>query len=625
MAAAPPEFTNRHGVWLQRALVAIAAVAPYLHALHAPFVFDDNIDILANDAAHHLWPPAWASTSRPVATLTFALNWIISGASPAGFRLVNIILHAAVALALRELVATLASAREPPASVHAHAQALATFSALLWAVHPLHTSAVTYIVHRYEVLASLGYLLALGAVVRASVPGARRWLWSGLACASTALACWSKEIAVTLPLSALLLDRAFLSGSFRRSLARNGVLHGGIAASCIGALVIAVRPAHSQGFGFTMLTPIDYARSQLGVVAHYVRLMFWPTGLCIDYYDWPIARSLGDVMPAGLITIGCMVTAAILLWKFPRVGFVSAWFFVLLTPTTSFLPLANELVAERRLYLALAGPAVLLALALLHATRSPRVAGATVGAAVVALGVTTAARNELYRSTARLLGDTVAKRPANVRARYNYGNALKDEGHPELALAEYRRCIQVDVGFMDSYGNAVRTAGLLGLRDPWRGNEPKDPADATLDKERANTEVAAADQLMARGDRQGAVAALHRAALLDPYLEEPEARLSLLAAFQPTPELRDGTEAVRAGFRAWALNDQKFSPSVALAVGAGLARLGRFDDAIRIVSELRNNAEASGMSELASEAHRQLDLYRKHMQWTPPTDLASPR
>ncbi|MFI5302187.1 MAG: hypothetical protein ACHREM_29200, partial [Polyangiales bacterium] len=166
-------------------LPVLAIVAVWAFTTPFPFVFDDEFDILRNDAVHALWPPRWAfGVRRPLAWLTFALNWAWSGPRPWSFRLVNIVIHALNATLLWSCtrVALTAIAAEPgDASTdrlrgadtvsttriaareaartrrfgRVEAAAIATAVATLWAIHPLHTSAVTYIVHRYETLCAL--------------------------------------------------------------------------------------------------------------------------------------------------------------------------------------------------------------------------------------------------------------------------------------------------------------------------------------------------------------------------------------------------------------------------------------------------------------------------------------
>jgi tetratricopeptide (TPR) repeat protein len=375
----------------------------------------------------------------------------------------------------------------------------------------------------------------------------------------------------------------------------------------------------SQGLHLTQLTPFDYALTQLGVIARYLRLVVWPSGLSFDYFDWPVARSLGDVMPGALVTFAALGATAVLLARRPALGLVGAWFFVLLAPTSTVLPLAGELVAERRLYLALAAPALVAALALQHLReRAPRLANGAGALTVALLALATARHNLAYRTAVGIFSDAVAARPPNVRARYNYGNALKDEGRIDLALAEYRGCMARDVGYMDAYTNAVVAGQRLGLRNPWEGHETGTVADV----ERAEAEAAPffnrSERAMQQGQRDAAVGLLREATRLAPTSMEAHARLAYVLLLDPNPAARQGAEGLRAALRAWALSGSVFDPMTGTMVAAAYAELGRFDDALRVTAQLMAFLERAGVAPLVAEHVRLRARYRRHERWAPP-------
>jgi tetratricopeptide (TPR) repeat protein len=505
--------------------------------------------------------------------------------------------------------------------VRLHARAVATWAAVLWAVHPLHTSAVTYIVHRYEIVASLFYVSALLALLRANEPGARRGSWGAAIVAFSLLACWSKETAVTLPVALFLLDAAFISGSVRAAIRKNGALHALATATCATALFAVFQPrapTSPQAFHQVVLTPVDYARTQLGVVAHYLRLIVWPTGLCSDYFDWPVARSLRDVMPGAAVTLAALAVALFLLVRAPRLGLVLAWFFLVLSPTSSVLPLSGELVAERRLYLPLLSAAALAAIGLVRlGARRPRLAASVGAALVLVLAGATAARNADYRSAVGFYADTVARRPGNARARFGLANVLKEEGRFDLALVELRACMRIEPVFRDAYWNALVAADKLGLRSPWSGDERTDPARAEQGAAAAADQMAIADRQMRGGNRTAALDALRGAVELDPRAADAWARLSMLLAFGPNRSPESGAEAVRAASRSWALKGRTLDPTLGAALGASLAEIGRFDDAVFVAENLAASAAAAGKNDIANEHKRQLERYRRKQRWTP--------
>jgi hypothetical protein len=274
-----------------------------------------------------------------------------------------LIIHVAAALTLYgALWRTLA--RLPEALFAAYARPLAFGIALLWAVHPLQTSAVTYIIQRCESLMGLFYLLTIYCVIRVTtdprVPFGEResvTTWSFLAVLCCALGMGSKEVMVTAPFVALLYDRAFVSGSFGAAFRARVRLYGwlfateGILYACVKYGSLA---GHSAGFGNAKITSWHYLLTQCRVIPYYLRLSFWPDPLVIDHLDkaW-LANSLGEVwLPGALLAIAVLVTGLGVVFN-QRWAFLGAWFFLILGPTSSFMPI-NDPVFEHRMYLPLA-------------------------------------------------------------------------------------------------------------------------------------------------------------------------------------------------------------------------------------------------------------------------------
>lgn len=222
-------------------LLLLAVGIAYSGSLQGPFVFDDVPAIVQNptlrsarDLAGLLAPPgdqAGTVGGRPVLNASFALNFASGGIRPVGYHAVNIGIHAAATLLLfgviRRTLARRARVRaseglgEPPDS--RRSLMLAFFSALLWAVHPLQTESVTYVVQRAESLMGLLYLLTLYSFVRfADRPPGRARGWALISVSACLLGMATKETMVSAPLVVFLYDRTFVSGSFRRRGAGTG-------------------------------------------------------------------------------------------------------------------------------------------------------------------------------------------------------------------------------------------------------------------------------------------------------------------------------------------------------------------------------------------------------------------
>src|SRR3989338_2627471 len=188
--AAPPSAPPRPLRWqglLFPLLIVVAGLAAYHNSFSGVFTLDDASGIIHNVRIRHLWPPSYLThTTRPLADLTFALNYALGGLNPISYHLVNLAIHLAAALVLYGLIRRTCLTERLRARWGTTASTLAVAVALLWVVHPLTTQAVTYIVQRAEALMALGYLGTLYSVVRATQsPHPGRWhLFAVLACAA---------------------------------------------------------------------------------------------------------------------------------------------------------------------------------------------------------------------------------------------------------------------------------------------------------------------------------------------------------------------------------------------------------------------------------------------------------
>src|SRR4029077_5280746 len=118
---------------------------------------------------------------------------------------------------------------------------------------------------------------------------------------------------------------------------------------------------HSAGFS-AGVSPWMYLTNQAVMVTRYLRLTVWPRDLVVNY-GWPVPMRVAEVWPQALLVCRARAAVTIALARVPRVGFLGAWFFLTLAPTSSFVPIATEVGAERRMYVPLMALAVLAVLA----------------------------------------------------------------------------------------------------------------------------------------------------------------------------------------------------------------------------------------------------------------------
>ena len=307
--SAPPQGPPP-AVGLQTFLPLLVLVSAGLLAFHnslqGPFVFDDLQSIPANPSIRGLWtalsPTPYRSVQgRPTANLSLAVNYALSGLQVWDYHAFNMAIHIAASIAMFGVVRRTLLRPSLRDRYGADAPWLAMAVALIWAVHPLQAESVTYIVQRTELLMGLFLLGTLYCLIR-GLESSHRRAWYAAAVVCCALGMGSKEVMVSAPLIVVLYDRVFLSSSFREMFRQRWGLYVGLAGTwLILAALVATTPHRRTGFAFADLTPLDYARTQAGVIVHYLKLAFWPHPLVADHDDWPVVRTTRAALPAGAV------------------------------------------------------------------------------------------------------------------------------------------------------------------------------------------------------------------------------------------------------------------------------------------------------------------------------------
>jgi tetratricopeptide (TPR) repeat protein len=440
----PQPGPSRGRILLGAGLIVAAVVAVYANSLQAPFIFDDLPGIVENQTIRHLGdlrtvlaaPSDIGSSanSRPLFNLSLALNYAAGGLNPTGYHAGNIALHALAALALFGLVrrTLLLPSLQPRWGPLARPVALG--AALLWAVHPLQTETVTCVIQRTEGLVGLIYLFTCYGFIRATDPAesdAKRW--KAITVAACFLGVLSKEVMATAPVLLLLYDRTFVAGTFDGAWQKRRGFHLALFASWIplaGLILGSGGRGGTVGFGLGT-SSIDYLLTQCKAIGLYLRLSFWPHPLVLDY-GTDVVSGPGAVWRQGLLLLALLAGTVWALRHRPMVGFLGAWFFVILAPSSSFVPLQSQTIAEHRMYLPLAALVVPLS-AWLCLTLGSR-ARTVLAIAVVGAGLVTIERNLDYRSTLSIWEDTARKVPENTRASINFVLELMTAGRLDEAI-----------------------------------------------------------------------------------------------------------------------------------------------------------------------------------------------
>ncbi|MSU49134.1 MAG: tetratricopeptide repeat protein [Opitutus sp.] len=460
---------------LAAAAIACAAVVAYHDTFSAPFIFDDLPGIVRNPTIRHLWPPGALLLPTqpggtglvgggPIVNLSLALNYAIAGLDVRGYHAVNLLIHIAAGVLLFAVLRRTFLSPSLRGCFSPVAFLLALATSLLWTLHPLQTESVTCVMRRTELLAGLFFLLTLHAFLRSTDPAAPARRWSVIAVAACTLGMMTNAVMVTAPVLVFLFDGAFAAGTFREAWRRRRGLYFALAAISVSLFfLVSSGGEHADAVGPGLgLSAWEYLLTQTRAILLYTRLAFWPAPLVIDY-GMGLDKSLAAEWWQASVVVAMLLCTIGLMLRKPAAGFLGAWFFVTLATGFGIGRIAAHPIAEHRVYLALAAPAVLVA-AGLFALGGRRGLIAAFGLALLC-GVLTLRRNADYRSALTIWSDTVAKAPTNPRAHYNLANALSAAGRATDAIAHYETALRFEPGYAAAHYNLGGALLQLGRAD----------------------------------------------------------------------------------------------------------------------------------------------------------------
>ncbi len=645
--AQPNLFTKYRMSLLLVGLVVLVFLI-YSSGMNGPFIFDDMSNIEYNPhirltelSFDGLKKAAFDSPagSRPVANVSFALNYWLHDESTVGFHLLNVLTHATAGIFLYFFICI---TLKTPAlnSKFENYKWIAFISALIWVVHPLQSQSVTYLVQRMNSLAALFYIMALFFYARGrnSQVAKNRWLWFGACAAAGLLAFGSKQTAATLPFFIFLYEWYFLQDLSwpwfkRRILPLAGVL---ILFGALALLYLNFDPLETilRGYDKRDFTLLQRALTQFRVVIFYISLLIFPhpSRLNLDR-DFTVSQSIIDPVT----TLLCMAAIAGLLflaWRLAAkqrlVSFTILWFLGNLVIESSVIGL--EIIFDHRTYL----PSMLvclMAVALLYGRLQPKWLGVGVLAAVVGvLSFWTYERNAVFRDQITIWGDCVAKSPDKARPHNNLGIFLKKKGKVKEAVTHFKTALVIDPDYPSAHINLgasyVRLhkyemalahfseALRLGRNIPeacysmgnvlallGRSNEAEDHYRKALDAnpEYADAHLKLADVLDQRGETQEAIAHYREALRLKPDYVQAHNTLGATLATQGKLD-----EAIN--HFVTVLNIRPDDPGAHFNMGNIRATQGRYLEAESYF------AKALKLNPKDREAHRNLQRVRELMK-----------
>jgi len=503
-------FKNRtSSPWLALALIGIGVFVIYGNVYKSPFVFDDVPKIVENKTIRDLSNFFFLSKllePRAVVDFTFALNYRFGQLNVFGYHLVNVLIHILNGWLVYFLVLTIlkqlpqASGLADPTiskSPDFSIRTISLFAALIFAVHPIQTQAVTYTVQRYASMAAMFYMASVLFYLKARIiqQNAKRLKRIELEQDGTThtfklsslyvlailcgiLAFLSKQNTASLPLVILLVELLLIQGTWQQW--KQKLPWFALFFSLWILFVLYITGLFSDGFaGSELLEDVSglmketetvgrwqYLCTQFNVLVVYIKLLFLPVKQNLDYLYPFKSGFFDDYTPfAFLFLIGLFALAAWQIKKRPIISLAIFWFFISLAVESSIIPISDALF-EHRLYLPMFGFGLFVSFLIFHYLFPKRsLACVLLLAIVVPLGAATYKRNMTWQDEKTLWSDVVSKSPYNYRAHNNLGKALKYEGRLDEAIAHYQQALQIHPDYQKAHNNLAVVLSKQGRKN----------------------------------------------------------------------------------------------------------------------------------------------------------------
>jgi len=474
-----PDLVDRR-LGLRIGVIVALAFAVYANALQNGFVYDDFAQVVENrwlrDLRHipevffkGVWGFAGEEQSnyyRPLMHVSYILTYAAFGLRPWAFHLINILLHAAVSVMVF-LTGRRLYRSSPGSTTHSSA----FLAALLFAAHPIHTEAVTWVAGVPELTFTLFYLLAFHLYVRSvDEASAHRSALYLLSLAAFFLSTLSKETALTLPIALAAYDFVLGKRPFRPLL----FIRRTLPYLVVGAAYFALRTSVLGGFAHqkrhTELSSYEYLINVFPLIGKYFAKLVLPVNLNVFHEFHPIHSILQAEGILSLAVTCAFVLLGLFFYRRQKLAcFAMAWIVIPLLPVLYIPALGENTFTERYLYLPSVGYVLLLSLAVawLRGKRAiPEMAlMLAVGTLLVAYSVATLGRNPVWRDDLALWRDTVEKSPNSVLPRNELGIAYATRGQPQQAIEQYRTALQMKPNFADGYTNLGLLYDEVGMLD----------------------------------------------------------------------------------------------------------------------------------------------------------------
>lgn len=534
-------------LWLPFFSLAAVVFVLYSNTYNVPFSYDDlraidnrhiRIDKLSLQTIYDAGFNGF-SKRRPLANISFALNYYGHKYWLPGYHCVNIFIHISTTILLFLLVK--ATMDLPTVRLRYGSDTWVPFlAALFWSINPLQIQAVTYTVQRMTGLAAMFFMLSLLLYVRGRLTPShlRKWWFMLSSFGAGILAVGSKENAYILPFFIIIYDWYFLRDLDCRWLKKKFLYPFGalVVIAMLAFVIFGDASLHSllAGYGKRPFTMVERLLTETRVVFIYLSLLCLPLPSRLNLiHDIPISHSFLDPLTTlcAIAGIACLLLFACYRAKQQRIAsFAIIWFLGNLAIESTFLPLA--LMYEHRLYLpsSFVPLAVIIAVKGMLQNRWARI-GVTVGLALF-FSICTYQRNALWAQPVAFWKDALQKTPTSARVHNNYGYHLSMEGRSQEAAEIFRQALRYD----STSQTAGRTYYNLGVIMGEMGRYDEAIRDY-LQSDRllpgqSITYANLGDMYERVGDLERAKSYLSKAVAIDPYDSIGQYNLALVYAKQ---------------------------------------------------------------------------------------------
>lgn len=441
----------------------------YSNSLNSSWHFDDTSNILNNKKVHlekinydSIIDTFTASTNstdklyRPLPMFTFALNWYFSQDKVYSYHIVNILIHILTAYALfsviRLLLFSCYAKRYSPSFINT----IALLATLLWALAPIQTQAVTYIIQRMAAMAAMFTIFAIYTYLRARAEKTRKkYCWFLLCLIFYLAALGSKSNAILLPASLLFLEISFFNTIKTKKtafyiFALSGIIL--LAAFLFAYYGLGLRPLNLEAYNHRPFTLTERLLTEPRIVIMYLSQLTLPIAdrLSLEH-DIVLSTSLlspWTTLPSLFFIFFVIAVSLRYLKKYPIFSFPILFFFLNHLVESTFIPL--ELVFEHRNYL----PSLffflpigyLFAQALYGKKRFSsvgRIAVMLCGAFYLTISSqATYTRNQAWATEGSLYQDALKKAPVSSRAALQLGIWNSRNGHYNKAYYYFRHAFK---------------------------------------------------------------------------------------------------------------------------------------------------------------------------------------